>query len=272
MVMFILALDDIVAIILNDIAIDCVSLHYGGHTFDITAIFVPVIIDVVMSVILGFFAGYIISKFLNREHEFAEYINLVIGSVLILIGIAIMLNISYILPTMVFGITVASLCKRPFFDIKKRKTYHETVNKKTRAVEVMFNEIYRIVSPIVVIFFVLIGLSLDISLILQIGLIGILYMITRTTAKYFGSILGSFVSKSPTVVQKYLGACLLSQAGVALGLAVIMEEHFASFGAAETGTFILNTIVASTIVFQIFGPIAIKWAIDKSGEATSSYV
>jgi len=88
-------------------------------------------------------------------------------------------------------------------------------------------------------------------------------------AKAFGASLGAYISKAETVVQKYLGPCLLSQAGVALGLAVLVSEHLAQYGAeaAEMGLLILNTITATTIIFQIFGPLAIQWAVDRSGES-----
>jgi hypothetical protein len=79
--------------------------------------------------------------------------------------------------------------------------------------------------------------------------------------------IGAFIVKAETSVQKYLGPCLFSQAGVALGLAVIVSEHLVKFGEAASGLLILTTITATTIIFQIFGPLAIKWAIARSGES-----
>ncbi|MHA2202231.1 MAG: cation:proton antiporter [Candidatus Hodarchaeales archaeon] len=281
--MIILALDDIFAIILTDFAIDYASIHLGGGKLDLFDLFVPMIVDIGFSVILGLVAGILLSYVLNREEEHGEYVNLIIGAVLVCIGISGFLNISYILPTMVFGVTIASLCKKPEIDPQKKAWITEIFGPSTEGIisvidkellEVsedephqIFHEVYRIASPLVALFFVLIGLNLDISSIAQIGFLGFFYLIGRTVAKSFGAFIGASIVKAEPVVQKYLGPCLYSQAGVALGLAVLISDKLASFGVPEMGLLILNTITATTIVFQIFGPLAIKWAIQRSGEA-----
>ncbi|UCE14817.1 MAG: hypothetical protein JSV04_06450 [Candidatus Heimdallarchaeota archaeon] len=195
------------------------------------------------------------------------------------------MNISYILPTMVFGVTIASLCKKPEVDPQKKAWISEIFGPSTEGIigvidqellEVsedephqIFHEVYRIASPLVALFFVLIGLNLDISSITQISFLGILYLIGRTVAKSFGAFIGASIVKAEPMVRKYLGPCLYSQAGVALGLAVLISDKLTSFGVPEMGLLVLNTITATTIVFQIFGPLAIKWAIGRSGEARS---
>jgi len=70
------------------------------------------------------------------------------------------------------------------------------------------------------------------------------------------------------VVRKYLGTCLLSQAGVALGLGIIIETQFSLIGgeAALYGTIMLSVVTISTIILEIFGPIAAKWSLAKAGE------
>ncbi|MHA2305203.1 MAG: cation:proton antiporter, partial [Candidatus Hodarchaeales archaeon] len=283
--MFILALDDIIAIILTDIALDYSTLIYENSSINLQGIFLPVFYDIGFSVLLGGLVGFLSVYFLNREEDHSEFIDFVLGGILVCIGIAALLGISYILPTMIFGVVISSLSKKQEIDLTTKQliarisehvspqllqTIHEKEKKMIQdEPHQIFHEVYRLASPLIAMFFVLIGLSLDLSALGQIGFIGIIYMATRTVAKMIGASLGAFFSNAETVVQKYLGSCLLSQAGVALGLAVLISEHLAKFGteAAQWGLFILNTITATTIIFQIFGPIAIKWAIDKSGEA-----
>jgi Kef-type K+ transport system membrane component KefB len=283
--MIILALDDIFAIILTDFAIDYAAIHLEGGKLDLFNLFFPMVIDIGFSVILGLIAGSIFSFVLNREEEHGEYVNLIIGAVLVCIGISGFLNISYILPTMVFGVTIASLCKKPEIDPQKKAWITEVFDHSPEEVikiidkellEVsedephqIFHEIYRISSPLVALFFVLIGLNLNILSLTQIGFLGFLYLIGRTAAKSIGAYLGATIVNAEHTVRKYLGPCLYSQAGVALGLAVLISDKLATFGVPEMGILILNTITATTIVFQIFGPIAIKWAVQKAGEARS---
>ncbi|MFX0086683.1 MAG: cation:proton antiporter [Candidatus Hodarchaeota archaeon] len=289
--MFILALDDIVAILLTDLALDYSTLVYEGLIIDLPRLFLPILYDISLSIGLGVVAGLIATYFLNREDDHSEYVDFVLGAILVCIGCAAILGISYILPTMVFGVVISSITVKPDIDAPTKRIIEEVsehigprlirvlYDKRKEIMEEqphqIFDEVYRLASPIIAMFFVLIGLSLDLSAIGQIGLIGILYMLTRTIAKYIGASLGAYISRAEIVVQRYLGPCLLSQAGVALGLAVIISEHLAKFGAEivilnsklSADLFILNTITATTIIFQIFGPLAIKWAIDCSGEA-----
>jgi Kef-type K+ transport system membrane component KefB len=283
--MIILALDDIFAIILTDFSIDYAVIELEGGSLDIINLFVPMTIDIGLSVGLGLIAGILFSYLLNREEEHGEYVNLTIGAVFVCIGISGFLGISYILPTMVFGITVASLSKRPEIDPRKKELISEIFGPQTEGIighidqelletsedepHQIFHEVYKIGSPLIALFFVLIGLNLDISSITQIGFLGILYLVGRTVAKSIGAFIGSSIANAGPTIQKYLGPCLYSQAGVALGLAVLISDKLASLGEPDVGLLILNTITATTIVFQIFGPLAIKWAVEKSGEARS---
>ncbi|MCK4308169.1 hypothetical protein KAW50_08100 [candidate division WOR-3 bacterium] len=86
--------------------------------------------------------------------------------------------------------------------------------------------------------------------------------------KMGGAFLGATASKSEPLIRKYLGMGILSQAGVAIGLAILVTREFSSFGTAgqDLAILVINTIAATTIVFEILGPIAAKIAITKAGE------
>lgn len=283
--MFILALDDIMAIVLTDFALDYSVGLLGGFKLNFINLLMPVIFDIFLSLGLGLATGVLLAYKLNREDDHGEYIDLIIGTILVCIGVSAFLSISYILPTMVFGITIASLAKKPEIEPQKKNLISELnssfsdevigmIDQEFREISneephQLFHEVYRIASPIVALFFILIGLNLEIASLTQIGLIGFAYLIGRTLAKTIGAYLGAVLVKAESVVRMYLGPCLYSQAGVALGLAVLISDKFANLGLPDTGLLILNTITATTIVFQIFGPIAIKWAIRLSGEAGS---
>jgi Kef-type K+ transport system membrane component KefB len=282
--MIILALDDIFAIVLTDFAIDYAIIEIEGGVLNIFNLFVPMITDIGLSVGLGLIAGVLFAFLLNREDDdHAEDVNLTIGAVFVCIGLSGFLGISYILPTMVFGITVASLSKKPEIDPRKKELIAEIFGPQTDGIighidqelletsddepHQIFHEVYKIGSPLVALFFVLIGLNLDISSLVDIGLLGIIYLIGRTVAKSIGAYIGASIVNAGPTIQKYLGPCLYSQAGVALGLAVLISDKLSALGEPAVGILILNTITATTIVFQIFGPLAIRWAVGKSGEA-----
>jgi hypothetical protein len=100
------------------------------------------------------------------------------------------------------------------------------------------------------------------------GLLGIIYIICRTAGLIGGAFLGATVSKAEPVVRKYLGLGILSQAGVAIGLAVMVTREFSLLGeiGKNLSLLVINTIAATTIIFEIIGPITAKIAIVKAGE------
>jgi hypothetical protein len=100
------------------------------------------------------------------------------------------------------------------------------------------------------------------------GLLGLIYIAGRTVGKMSGAFGGAFITKAGTNIRKYLPFGLLSQAGVAIGLAILVGREFGDLGAAghELAVITINTIAATTIIFEIIGPIATKFAITKAGE------
>ena len=88
-----------------------------------------------------------------------------------------------------------------------------------KASDIVFELTDRMTPPVFMLFFFLSGADLDISIIPQIGVIGILYILFRVLGKMAGSYLGATFSHTETTVKKYLGFTLIPQAGVAIGLA-----------------------------------------------------
>lgn len=78
------------------------------------------------------------------------------------------------------------------------------------------------------------------------------------------TLLGGTLSKSPSVVRKNIGFGLLSQVGVAVGLAIVVSKEFAGY---SLGSLVITILLATTIITEIVGPIATKTAIIKAKEA-----
>jgi hypothetical protein len=91
-----------------------------------------------------------------------------------------------------------------------------------------------------------------------------------------GSVLGGLIGGVEKKIRRYLGLGILSQAGVAIGLALIVRQDFgeleAEYGAGhagEIGATVLMTITATCIFFELVGPILTKVALYKAGEVPS---
>jgi CBS domain-containing protein len=95
-----------------------------------------------------------------------------------------------------------------------------------------------------------------------VGLMAAIYLIGRTGGKMLGATLGARLSNAPRVIQKYLPLCLFSQAGVAIGLSILVGQRFPG----PIGDAIVVIITATTFVVQIIGPTFVKSAITRAGE------
>ncbi len=250
--MFILAMDDIIAILLADISISIAVLFYAGSgTLSITMALVTTAYEIAASCAAGAVLGAVMVFFVNREDNRREILEFELGMVVLLVGLMSWLHLSPILSSMVFGFMVGNYVS----------TDKDPVSHTLKVV----------MSPIVMIFFVIVGASIDLSVIVQytVVLLAGTYVLGRTAAKYFGARAGAAVTGTPPLTTKYLGLCLMSQAGVAVGLSLIVEQNFMALGVPEAeyfGVLILNVVALTTMILQIFGPIAASEGLRRAGE------
>ena len=122
--------------------------------------------------------------------------------------------------------------------------------------------IYFVTPPIFIMFFVLSGAELKLSVLSTVGIIGIVYVLFRVVGKIFGAWFGSKVTKVDPVVAKYLGYALIPQAGVAIGLSLVATQVLN----VEMGSQIRAIILAGTLIYELIGPVITKIALKKAGE------
>jgi CBS domain-containing protein len=137
------------------------------------------------------------------------------------------------------------------------------VNFAPAKVRQVFEFIEKYTPPIYVLFFVLVGAKLNIWNVTSfLGIIAIVYVLCRTIGKTIGSKLGAKLTKAPITVYKYLPFCLLSQAGVAIGLSIAAGQQFQD----TIGSTIMLIVTATTFIVQILGPICVKYGVTKAEE------
>ncbi|MGE4341995.1 MAG: cation:proton antiporter [Bacilli bacterium] len=121
--------------------------------------------------------------------------------------------------------------------------------------------------PLFMIFFVISGASLDLSVFVSGGLVLLIagvYIIFRMFGKFGGAFIGGKLTKAPPVVQKFLGWTLFPQAGVAIGMATLASQAFDS--PPQYGSMILAVALAATLIYELIGPVITKIALTKTGE------
>ena len=190
---------------------------------------------VLLGIALGLPAAWLTGRLKPGRPTQAEALALM----LLIAGLSAYLNVSALLAAMVAGFVVVNV-----------SPHH------TRS----FAEIEQIEWPFLVFFFVLAGASLDLAN-LDAALVPIAaYVVLRIVGRFIGGYLGvRTLSRNVAGLEPRIGLGLLPQAGVAMGMALLAAERF-----PEHGALIVTTVVTSTILFELFGPIWVKHVVNQS--------
>jgi NhaP-type Na+/H+ or K+/H+ antiporter len=245
----VVGLDDGLGIVIFAFAASVVKLTSFSHEgMSILFGILNPIKEIVGAIALGIVVGLLFTYFARKVKTKEELLIISLGALLLCTGLCNWLHFSVILSTLILGMTVAN-----------------TAIFTSRRIS---NVVEEITPPLYIVFFVLAGAHLDIRLLPKLGLIGLIYIIARTAGLMGGSFLGAAVSRSPAIIRKYLGFGILSQAGVAIGLSLLVGTEFAPFGETgkEVAAIIISTIAATTIIFELIGPITTKFAISRANE------
>jgi len=209
--------------------------------------------EIAFSVIAGFILGVLLNYALKYAKGKKEVKLLTIGAIALGAGISRAFHLSLILTCMTIGMTLINIDKKNEF---------------------VFNEVNDFFQPFVVILFVVTGAHLNVWSLASLGVIGIVYILTRAGGLIFGAWLGATLSKAEENVRKYLGLGILSQAGVAIGLAIDTTNTISKINphAAAIAAKFITIIAATTIIFELLGPSLVKYAIFKAKEVDPSFL
>ena len=243
-VLGIVAMDDAVALILYAIAASLISPLLGGDNISFAMQLLNIAKDIFGSIALGCAFGVIISFVIkNIMTNEGRVLSFTLGGLFLCTGLCELINLDNILAAMSIGFFMANFA-----------------SAKTRPV---FKLVEKFTPPIYVLFFVLVGAKLNVWVVTPLlGLIAITYVLGRTVGKTIGATLGAKLTKAPDTVRKYLPWCLLSQAGVAIGLSIAASNDFPD----NIGPQIILIITATTFIVQLIGPVCVKYGVTKAEE------
>ena len=207
--------------------------------------FLECIFSFLLGAVIGFTFLLLIKKCSTKE---SDRLILIFWAIFTGIGLAAHWHLSSILVCMVTGLTLAN-----------------TSNKYQ--LHTIRAPLQQLMGFIFVMFFGLAGLHLDVSVLTTLGTIGLVYIFARTTGLMSGAWLGARCSGMDENIRRYLGFGILSQAGVAIGLALLIKQETAQIPGAElVGVQILTSVTATSIIFEIIGPLTTAYALKKAGE------
>ncbi|HEY61643.1 MAG TPA: cation:proton antiporter [Anaerolineae bacterium] len=245
----VVGLDDAISLLLYSITAALVeSMLLGTASLTLTEIIELPLIEIGGAILLGVVMGFILSALMSQRKDVHDIMAISIGFVLLSAGLSNALGFSLILTNMVLGMVI--------------------VNRNPAHGNHIRYMIEQAGPVILVLFFTLIGARFQIKLLPAMGLIGLAYVLLRSLGKFTGAWLGGRLSGAKKAVQDNLGFSLLSQAGVAIGLALAASNRFSALGpdGKALGNLIISVVTATTFIVQIIGPIFVKFAIKRAGE------
>jgi Kef-type K+ transport system membrane component KefB len=206
--------------------------------------------EILLSLVIGVVIGFLFCQIIRTLKSPSETLMAVTGAVLVATGLSETFNLSLILTNMVVGFVLAN-------------TRREDVINRVMA------PVLQVMPLLFVLFFCLAGAHLDARALPSLGVLGIVYVAGRTGGLMGGAWLGSVIGRLGEKIRKYLGLGILSQAGVAIGLSLIAKQQFDQIGTEHSmaiGATVITSVMATSIIFEIVGPITTKIALVKAGE------
>ncbi len=242
---------DVVIIMLFAVVISASEVLVSGQGTVSFAFLLKLLVEIVVSFILGFLLGKLIIFLIEKvKMEFPVVIT-AMGFLVIkfshLLGAylhqahEIHLNIEPLLICMAAGFTVQNFSKHG-------NTFLERMDNVSL--------------PIYIGFFAITGASIDVDVLKTAWVLGLVIVIVRTAMIFIGSFLSGKLSGDPPKIYKNTWLGFITQAGVSLGLLAEVVRRF-----PEIGIPIQTILVAAITLNQVFGPVALKYALFKVGES-----
>ncbi len=246
----VVALDDAGCVILFGVIFAAASgmLGAGGESAEGMIIVLHAFLEVFLSIVIGLVSGFLVHAVTRKKSNSNEIMIVTLGLIFLSTAAAIVFHLSPLLTNMAAGAMIINLSPRN-------------------------HRIFRILEPftppVYALFFVIAGTELNPAIMLQkeILLLGLVYIIFRAAGKYAGVYIGCVISKVDKEIKNNLGLCMFPQAGVAIGLVLLIQASPLIDVLTPAQTIVIdqmvNIVLLSVFINELIGPPISKYAIIK---------
>ena len=244
----VVAIDDAVGLVVFAISFGVAKSISLGN-FDLLSIVLEPLLEIIFSLGLGLIMGALFSFVERFFHSRSKRMAISVTFVLMTVALSLLkfeicgihIGFSSLLACMMLGTVFCNTC-----DFS----------------EELMHRADRWMAPILILFFVISGAELELSVFSEgsVLIIGLIYILSRSIGKYFGANISARVTKCDKNIIKYLGITLLPQAGVALGMAMKAVEL------GPEGNIVRNITLFAVLIYEIIGPFLTKVALTKAGD------
>ena len=245
----VVALDDAVGLVVFAVSFG-VARALGSGAIDLVSVLVNPALEIALSLVLGAVMGEILTQMEKLFNSNSNRLSMTIVFVLLTVAIS---KAEFHIGRVTIGFSSLLVCMMLGTIFCNRCILSGDLMEKTDAWT----------APLYVLFFVISGAELELDVFADLSVVGIglVYILFRSLGKYVGAYGSCKTTGCDEKVTKYLGVTLLPQAGVALGMCLMVGE----LGSYE-GRLIRNIVLFSVLVYELIGPTLTKWALTKAGD------
>ena len=244
----VVALDDAVGLVIFAVSFG-IARSMGTAGVSPLAIILEPLLEILLSLLLGFVMGLLFTLCERFFHSRSKRMAVSVTFVMLTVALSslkfeiggIHIAFSSLLACMMLGTVFCNICE---------------------VSEELMERADRWTTPVLILFFVISGAELDLSVFAQWGVVvvGVVYIVARSLGKYYGAGISARMTKCDPMIVKYLGITLLPQAGVALGMAIKAIEL------GPDGAIVRNITLFAVLIYEIVGPFLTKLALTKAGD------
>ena len=247
LLMLVVAIDDAVGLLLFSASFGVATALSAGQ-ISVIGVVVEPILEIVLSLVLGALMGFLLNWVEQFFHSRSKRLTISIAFVMLTVGLSMLkfeiggihCGFSLLLVCMMTGTIFCNICSTS---------------------EELMGRVEGWTMPLNILFFVISGAELDLAVVANpiTLLIGVIYIISRSAGKYYGSVSSCLITKQTKPITKNLGITLLPQAGVALGMAMTAAS-------LPGGELTRNVVLFAVLIYELVGPTLTKRSLLAVGE------
>ena len=247
LLMLVVAIDDAVGLLLFSVSFGVATALSHGQV-SILAVVIEPLLEIVLSLGLGALMGWLLNKVELFFHSGSKRMTVSVAFVLLTVGLSMLefhigpvhCSFSLLLVCMMCGTIFCNICDTS---------------------EELMDRIDGWTMPLNVLFFVISGAELDLQILTNpmTILVGVIYILARSSGKYLGSMGSCALTRQPKPITDNLGITLLPQAGVALGMALTAAS-------LPDGTLVRNVVLFAVLIYELVGPTLTKRSLLAVGD------
>ena len=247
LLMLVVAIDDAVGLLLFSASYGVATALSAGQV-SVLGVIVEPILEIVLSLLLGGVMGWLLNWVEQFFHSRSKRLTISIAFVMLTVGLSMIkfhigpvhCGFSLLLVCMMTGTIFCNICSTS---------------------EELMDRVDGWTMPLNILFFVISGAELDLQVVANpiTLLVGVIYIVSRSLGKYYGSVASCRLTRQTKPITDNLGITLLPQAGVALGMAMTAST-------LPGGDLTRNVVLFSVLIYELVGPALTKRSLLAVGE------